>query len=734
MPSYLTFASVQATTKVWNATTGGVPTGWEQPGFDDSAWPLSSVPSTGGPFTLPAGVEPIAPWAVAAANTDNMLYRSTFSVPAAPYAPYLLEYFSSLDGEFLIWLNGHGMLGIGKVNVLSSFAPTPGTTAVIAASAVTGSGFHWPHVLGGGFEAWLGWRMTFYAPDAGGQVYSWGTVTTGDNDMGFLGTGDTATHLTPTPADPALPASIVKVVSNGKTTLFLTADGRLFGCGDNSTGLLAGGATDSSPHPVPFQLLIPRNWPFADISIGDDSVLVVERNQDIRGWGPNVHGSLGGTSPEYTGVILGQVGDRVFMGIDDARYIACGKNFAAYGNSEGQVVTIGENTYGQLGQGTSGSDVTIGGQCGVFGFGSNPRVFKMSAGVDCLLIAADDGTVWGCGRNEFGALDLIVPFLPGTGPSRIVNTPTAIAGGGFSLGTGIDAQLAQADRLSFYKRPLGFTSIPWYGDGEPYGGNAHGSVGSGTGSGNIIAPTGSGPFATIRIAESSGGSQNPSGALNDSHVAYGAILLTQETTDEGAFDSGVTTFGALDTLTLLTVSGIAPPPGTTTLSTVLLAVTITSTHGLGDPTRYNVVLDFYDASHVLISSDVSQFGFISFSASPQSADFTISTGGLPPYTETVVLTADTNGGGPGGANTLRAEVTVTSLSDAFDYGDLYTWGYGGAGQMGSGADPTSNLRPVSLNGLGRVVAATVCEAGMFAIAAAAVAVRRRVSAWAAVIG
>jgi hypothetical protein len=150
MPSYLTFASVQATTKVWNATTGGVPTGWEQPGFDDSAWPTSSVPSVSGVWPLPTGVEPVAPWAVAAANTDNMLYRSTFSVPAAPYAPYLLEYFSSLGGEFLIYLNGHAMLGIGKVSVLSIFAPTPGTTAVIAASAVTGSVLRWTHALGGG--------------------------------------------------------------------------------------------------------------------------------------------------------------------------------------------------------------------------------------------------------------------------------------------------------------------------------------------------------------------------------------------------------------------------------------------------------------------------------------------------------------------------------------------------------------------------------------------------------
>jgi alpha-tubulin suppressor-like RCC1 family protein len=738
VPSFATYASTQATAKVWNATTGGVPSNWEQPGFNDSGWSVSSAPTVTGGIFLPSGAEALAPWTVASSTTETMLYRTTFTVPAAPWEAYLLEQFTAAGGyQYQIYIDGTALSDLTRSNV-ASILPAPGATVTVASIGPVGPA-PWLTVTGGGYEAWMGWRMTFYIPDAGGQPYSWGTVTPGDNDKGWMGVGDTATHLTPTPVDLLnMSAAVVKVVSNGKTTLFLTADGTLYACGDNSTGLLLTGTTDSLAHPTPVSLGR-GNFGYADVSIGDDCAIAIQRSGESYVWGPNAHGSLGrgDTTPVYTrslvpgsGALAGAT--RVLIGTDQDRYIAAGKNFAYILLNEAAnfLQVAGDNTYGQLGLGTSGSDVTSWQLPGRFS-ASGPFIKCLAAGVDVALVAYNDGSIYGCGRNEFGAIDRVT-FLPGSGTNRIVNTQTAVTG--FSLSPTDGAQLVQADRLSFNKRALPFSTVRWYGDGEPYGGNAHGVVGSGTGTGLIIDIGGSGQFPAIRIAECSGGSQNPSGAVNDSHVTYGAIELTQETADLGSFDSGVMTFGAADTLTLLTITDIDPPPGVSSLASVSLDVTLTSTWTPGNPTRYNVPIDYYDADDNLLDTQTF-FSGVPFTGGTQHHVFSASIGDAPPYTAKVVFTADTNGTGAGGPDTIRAQVNVASVSDPLNTGKLYTWGWGGAGQMGSGADATSNLVPIWQNGLTDVLAATVCAAGMFAIAAVAtVVLRRRPFGWAAVIG
>jgi hypothetical protein len=47
---------------------------------------------------------------------------------------------------------------------------------------------------------------------------------------------------------------------------------------------------------------------------------------------------------------------------------------------------------------------------------------------------------------------------------------------------------------------------------------------------------------------------------------------------------------------------------------------------------------------------------------------------------------------------------------------LYTWGYGGFDQMGSGADPETNALPVSINGLTGVLGVAMAQGVMLVIA------------------
>lgn len=87
----------------------------------------------------------------------------------------------------------------------------------------------------------------------------------------------------------------------------------------------------------------------------------------------------------------------------------------------------------------------------------------------------------------------------------------------------------------------------------------------------------------------------------------------------------------------------------------------------------------------------------------------------------------------GSQNAWAAGDSKATLAAVGWDGRLYTWGWGGAGQMGSGSDPTTNLEAVSINGLRNVLACAVAEGIIFAITSVARTTRRQ-RAWAAVIG
>lgn len=631
MPQFLSFGSLRASTKV---SGNGVPASPNpgdvtQIGYDDSNWPFSVVPSTAidpGEFNA-IGIESCAPTFQIPTTTTSIASRTHFTVPALPFQPYLLAIHSAVGALHVditingVTINPVTVTSLGLIFLVPSFGIipllVPGSDCLIVMR-----GALW-EAGSGPMDAWLAWRMVFFVPDTGGKVYSWGTVTPSVNDKGFLGVGDSVTHLTPTPVNTTnIAENIVKIASNGKTTLFLDSDGSIWGCGDNSTGMaLANGTTDLLAHPTPVIIssfaptaLInsanrPRSgWPWSDISIGDDCALAITRGGDVYGWGPNLFGSLGigDTSPRLIFTFLTDnsatfhwIGFPGIAGNEYARFISCGKDFAVLAGFTTSA-SAGNNTFGQLGNGTTtASSIAVGG----IGLGLNSFRTALSAG-DAQVISVDSAgfPVHVVGRADHGSL-FSQAFTAGTGPNKIVSTSlnvTTITFGG---------DVRQAGPITYFTGNLVSTTNPQLlataGDGVPFGGSADNL-------GNFI------------YGQSSGA------GIESTKLQPGAspeMLLLQPPP-----------FGlaALQIVKLADISGGSQNPWITGNSKAVFAAIV---------------------------------GFIN----PQ-------------------------------------------------HPKLYTWGWGGAGQMGSGADPTTNLVAVSINGLNDVVGATVCAAGMFAIVGGASAV------------
>jgi len=535
------------------------PTGWEQPGFDDSGWATSATPVVNlgqfGGRLIPMGmyypdrigigadrtgtpdtVEALAPWISPPSDQAGFLVRFQFTRPDPPWQLYLLELFfgnrfnasagqgtqDMADGGFggdpagvfhTVCINGNVVRYWWQIDQYL-------TTGTNLLAFSTSSGV--PPLVGGTVnwnDTQAGWetaRFVWWQPDTGGQANAWGTITAGLNDKGVLGLGpgqETTTSLVPVQCSSVLPTNILKIVSNGTTTLFLTDDGYVWSCGDNSTGLLGIGSTDTDPHPIPLPLNIPRfasadpNSPsyvaafpdlvvggsVVDIAIGFDCAYARTRDGLLFAWGPNAHGTFGNgsTTPYYFAANCIQNYINGALLAYAATAIGCGDNFGAVGiRASGgvpRILTVGQNDMGQLGQGvTGGADTTRFAAATIdtsamASSAENPyEIQSLSGGDKKLLVALSgyiqfpssilvDASSWyfGCGPALDGSLDT-TNFAAGVGANKIVNIFGFLRRLGGEHANGVQ----QCGPLSFYTRGTGFAlnAASATGDGVLFGG------------------------------------------------------------------------------------------------------------------------------------------------------------------------------------------------------------------------------------------------------------------------
>jgi len=175
-----------------------------------------------------------------------------------------------------------------------------------------------------------------------------GTVLAfGHNGDGRLGLGVTGPRNVPTLLRGELEnKSVMQVAAGNGHSMFVTEDGLVFACGDNSHGQLGIGDTEDRPVPtlVAGQL---QGKTAVYVAAGDSHTLCITEDGTLLSWGYNGSGQLGVGDTENRHaptLVTGLQGKRVV-------HVAAGEQHTICSTADGSVFTWGGGYRAQLGLG-----------------------------------------------------------------------------------------------------------------------------------------------------------------------------------------------------------------------------------------------------------------------------------------------------------------------------------------------------------------------------------------------
>lgn len=244
--------------------------------------------------------------------------------------------------------NYFGQLGLTTNNLTNTAVPPtkvplPGMEGQIAALA---AGFQWSLVL-----------------TSSGQLYAFGENTSGQLGNSEGNGTSTVLEAHPTPKLVSLPGQVGKVTqiaAGGFYTLALTSSGQLYSFGYNETGMLGyeANAGTRNPNPTPTRVSLPgMEGDITVIGAGAGQSLVATSGGQLYTFGDNFRGELGraineGTlTPNPTPTLVSLPGIEGHI-----KQLAGGEFDSLVVTSAGQLYAFGDNRYGELGKGTSGSE------------------------------------------------------------------------------------------------------------------------------------------------------------------------------------------------------------------------------------------------------------------------------------------------------------------------------------------------------------------------------------------
>jgi alpha-tubulin suppressor-like RCC1 family protein len=211
-----------------------------------------------------------------------------------------------------------------------------------------------------------------------GQLWAWGS-----NEVGQLGIGNNEGSLYP-----ALVMENVESVSAGRNhTMVIAKDGSLWGFGNSRFGQIGDGSI-SEIRPVPVQIM----KDVVSVSVGSNHTLAVKINGSLWAWGDNEYGQIGDGSTN-TRLIPVKIMDGIIS-------VSAGANHSAAISTDNKLLVWGCNKFGQVGK----SYVSSINERYLTPVRTMDNVRCVSAGGYHTMAITTDGKLWTMGQNKYGQL------------------------------------------------------------------------------------------------------------------------------------------------------------------------------------------------------------------------------------------------------------------------------------------------------------------------------------------
>ena len=260
----------------------------------------------------------------------------------------------------------------------------------------------------------------------------------GYNQYGQLGDGTfNSTNL----PEQVVASNVTTIAAGGYFSLFLKSDGSLWAMGYNYDGELGDGTTDSGNYYTNLPEQIVASGVTA-IAGGGFHSLLLKSDDSLWAMGDNEYGQLGDGT--YNIINLPER-----IAASNVTAIAAGGDHSLFLKSDGSLWAMGDNEYGQLGDGTynqTNQPEQI----------VSSNVTAIAAGGDHNLFLKSDGSLWAMGDNEYGQL--------GDGTYNTTNQPEQI------VASNVTAIAAGSDHSLFLKSDgslwaMGYNQFGVLGDG-----------------------------------------------------------------------------------------------------------------------------------------------------------------------------------------------------------------------------------------------------------------------------